>query len=73
MLYKYVRYPDTMKEMGVTGRAIHILGNKNFIVPLETKDERGLEYIIEMKPDGNKTMSTFFRNCEIIYDWDLFS
>ena len=26
-----------------------------------------------MKPDGNKTMSTFFRSCEIIYDWDLFS
>ncbi len=73
MVYKWVRYPDNLKEMGLTGRAIHILGNKNFIVPMNKKEEKALEYVIEMKHDGNKTMSTFFRNCEIIYDWDLFS
>ena len=63
MMYKWARYPDMLKEMEVTGRAIHILGIKNFIVPMDAKEEKALEYIIETKLDGNKTMSTFFRNC----------
>lgn len=73
MTYKWLRYPDNLKEMAVTGRAFHILGTKNFIIPFESKTQKGLEYMIEMKLNGDKTMSTFFRDCEIIYDWDLFS
>lgn len=62
MSYKFVRYADMQKEMGVNGRAIHILGDRNFIVPNVTKDEKGLEFMIEMKLNGEKVMSTFFRS-----------
>lgn len=60
--------------MTVTGRAFHILGKNDFIIPVvEAKNGKGLEYIIEMKKSGEKLMSTFFRGCEIVYDWGLFS
>jgi hypothetical protein len=38
MVYKFVRYPDMLKEMGISGKALHIFGNtNNFMVPVEYK------------------------------------
>jgi hypothetical protein len=38
MVFKWARYPDLLKEMGVTGRGIHILGVNNFIVPMKANE-----------------------------------
>ncbi len=37
MDYKFLRYSDLQKQMEVNGRALHILGDKNFIVPNASK------------------------------------
>jgi hypothetical protein len=47
MVYSFLRYPNMEKEMTVTGRAFHILGKNDFIIPVvEAKNNKGLEYMI---------------------------
>lgn len=41
-------------------------------LPQNESSERGLEYFIEMKADGNKIMSVILRSAQITYKLDVF-
>ena len=55
--------------MEVNGKSLHILGRDetNIITPLNFDEKKGLQYVITMFPNGQKHMTTFFRQIDFHY------
>jgi hypothetical protein len=62
--------------MEVNGKSLHILigkSERNIIHPLNYHIEKGLEYTILMKPNGEKSMNAFIHEIDVNYDQELFA